>query len=173
MWCHIVLVVGYIIVPRTSVIVCRTTWLRIPQNIHPHSTNRKNIRADDILSLSLSFLLPPLWSIGHPWNVLFHFSVLILRQSVGLLGRGISPSQGRYRYKHRINTDKLPCLDWDSNSRSSVRAGEDNSCPRPRGYCDRRSDFGLQYFVWDWVLIVHSSSMLSLIYAIIHMNRSM
>jgi hypothetical protein len=27
----------------------------------------------------------PLWSIGHPWNTLFHFSFLILRQSVGLL----------------------------------------------------------------------------------------
>jgi hypothetical protein len=38
----------------------------------------------------------PLWSIGHPWNALFHFSFLILRQSVGLLGRGISPSQDRY-----------------------------------------------------------------------------
>jgi hypothetical protein len=52
-------------------------------------------------SLSLSFLLPPFWDIGHPWNALFLFSFLILRQSVGLLGWGISPSQGRYLYKHR------------------------------------------------------------------------
>jgi hypothetical protein len=37
------------------------------------------------LSLSFSFLLPPLWSIGHPWNALFHFSFLILRQSLWLL----------------------------------------------------------------------------------------
>jgi hypothetical protein len=43
------------------------------------------------LSLSLSFLLLPLWSIGHPWNALFHFSFLILRQSVGLLGWWINP----------------------------------------------------------------------------------
>jgi hypothetical protein len=49
----------------------------------------------------LSFLLPPLWSIGHPWNVLFHYSFLILKQSVGLHGWGISTSQGRYLYKHR------------------------------------------------------------------------
>jgi hypothetical protein len=37
-----------------------------------------------------------LFSVGHPWNVSFRFSFLILRQSVGLLGRGISPSQSRY-----------------------------------------------------------------------------
>jgi hypothetical protein len=52
-------------------------------------------------TLSLSFLLPPLWSIGHPWKALFHFSFLILKQSVGVFGWGISPSQGRYLYKHR------------------------------------------------------------------------
>jgi hypothetical protein len=37
---------------------------------------------------SISFLLPLLWSIKHPWNTLFHFSFLILGQSVGLPGRG-------------------------------------------------------------------------------------
>jgi hypothetical protein len=46
--------------------------------------------------LSLFFMLLPLWRIGHPWNALFYFSFLILRQSVGPLWRGISPSQGRY-----------------------------------------------------------------------------
>jgi hypothetical protein len=75
-------------------------------------------------------------SIGHPWNALFHFSFLILRQSVGLLGWGISPSQFRYLYKHRINTGKHPCLDWDSNPRYRVRAGEDSSCLRPHSHCD-------------------------------------
>jgi hypothetical protein len=45
---------------------------------------------------SLSFLLLPIWSIGHPWNASFHFSFYILGHSVGLLGRGISPSQDRY-----------------------------------------------------------------------------
>jgi hypothetical protein len=54
----------------------------------------------------------------HPWNALFHFSFLILRQLVGLVGRGISPSQGRYLHKHRIDTDKHPCLEWDPNPRS-------------------------------------------------------
>jgi hypothetical protein len=41
----------------------------------------------------------------HPWNFSFHFSFFNLRQSVGLLGRGFSPSQGRYlthtQKKHR------------------------------------------------------------------------
>jgi hypothetical protein len=51
------------------------------------------------LSLSLSLLLLPLWSRGHPQNALFHFGFLIVRQLVGLLGRGISPSQGRHLHK--------------------------------------------------------------------------
>jgi hypothetical protein len=50
-------------------------------------------------SILLFFLLLPLRSIGHPWNALFHFSFLILRQSVGLLGRRINLSQGRYLHR--------------------------------------------------------------------------
>jgi hypothetical protein len=41
----------------------------------------------------------PTWSIGHPWNTSFHFSFLILGQSVGLPGWGVSPSQGRYLHR--------------------------------------------------------------------------
>jgi hypothetical protein len=47
---------------------------------------------------------------------------LNLRQSVGLLGRGISPSQGRYQHEDRINTKRQPYL-------------------RPRGDYDRHSGF--------------------------------
>jgi hypothetical protein len=43
-------------------------------------------------------------------------------QLVGLLGRGISSSQGRYLYieqhKPRINSHRHPGLEWDSNPRS-------------------------------------------------------
>jgi hypothetical protein len=40
--------------------------------------------------------------------------------------------------KHRVNTHRHPCLEWDSNPRSSVRAGENSSCLRPRGgHCNR------------------------------------
>jgi hypothetical protein len=49
------------------------------------------------------------------------FSFLICTQLVGLLGRGISPSQGRYlhteHHKHRINAHRHPGLEWDSNPR--------------------------------------------------------
>jgi hypothetical protein len=50
------------------------------------------------------------------------FSFLIYTQSVWLLGRGISPSQGRYlhreQHKQGINHYKHQCLVWDSNPRS-------------------------------------------------------
>jgi hypothetical protein len=67
-----------------------------------------NISRTIILSL---FLLPQFWSIRHSYNTLFHFSFLILGQSVGLLWWGISPSfdGGSARrktctYTNRINT---------------------------------------------------------------------
>jgi hypothetical protein len=82
--------------------------------------------------------LVTLWSIGHPWNALCHFSFLILRQWVGLLGWWISPSQGRYRYKLRINT-YIHTLSEIRTDDPSVRACEDSSCFRPRGHRDRQS----------------------------------
>jgi hypothetical protein len=88
------------------------------------------------ISVSLFFLLLPLWSLGHPWNALFHFSVRILRQSIGLLGQGISPSQDRYLHKHRINTD-IHALSGIRTHDPSFRASENSSCLRPRGQCDR------------------------------------
>jgi hypothetical protein len=69
---------------------------------------------------SLFFLLLRLWSIGHPWNALFHFSFLILREPVGLLGWGMGPSNGRCLHKRRINAHMHPCLECDSNPRSPV-----------------------------------------------------
>jgi hypothetical protein len=70
------------------------------------------------------------------------FSFLIHSQSVGLLGRGISPSQGRYlhteRHKHRINAHKhINAFSGIQNHDLSVRAGEDGSCLRPRGHYHR------------------------------------
>jgi hypothetical protein len=55
------------------------------------------------------------------------FSFLIYTQSVGLLERGISPSQGHYlhkkQHKHKINAYRHPCLEWDSNPRSQCSTG--------------------------------------------------
>jgi hypothetical protein len=57
----------------------------------------------------------------------FFFSFLIYTQPVGLLGRWISPSQGRYfhteQHKHRLNARKHPRLDWDSNPLSQCSSG--------------------------------------------------
>jgi hypothetical protein len=64
-------------------------------------------------------------------------------QLVGLLGRGISPSQGLYlhieQHKHKINAQQYRelCLVWDSNPRSSVRASEGSSFLIICGHCGR------------------------------------
>jgi hypothetical protein len=79
-----------------------------------------------------------------PWPLIEfrnHFS-----QKVGLLGWVISPSQGLYRntgqHKHRINahthhTSHIHALSGIRTHDPSVRASEDSSCLRQRGYRDR------------------------------------
>jgi hypothetical protein len=63
---------------------------------------------------------------------------LNLRHSVGLLGRGISPSQGHYltqtQNKHKSDIHALSGIRTHD---PSVRAGEDSSCLRLRGHRDR------------------------------------
>jgi hypothetical protein len=52
----------------------------------------------------------PLWTIGYPWNALFHFSFLILKtvsRTPGLLGQGISPSQGCYLHRTAQTQNEL------------------------------------------------------------------
>jgi hypothetical protein len=67
------------------------------------------------------------------------FLIYTSAQSVGLLERGISPSQGRYlhteQHKHRINAD----IHVSSGIRThdlSVFAGENGSHLRPRDHSD-------------------------------------
>jgi hypothetical protein len=71
----------------------------------------------------------------------FFSFVIFFTQTVGLLGRGISPSQGRYldteQHKHRINEHSHPCLEWDSNPRSQCSSERRQFMLRPRGHCDR------------------------------------
>jgi hypothetical protein len=69
------------------------------------------------------------------------FSIsLSYTQSVELLGRGISPSQGRYlhteQHKHRINAHNtdIHALSWIRTHDPSVRVSEDSSCLRLRGH---------------------------------------
>jgi hypothetical protein len=69
-----------------------------------------------------------------------HFS-----QTVGLLRRVISPSQGRcpntgqHKQNKRIHTHQtsMPQVGFWTHD-PSVRASEDSSCLSPRGYCDRQ-----------------------------------
>jgi hypothetical protein len=56
-------------------------------------------------SSSSSSSVAPTWSF-------FSLHFINLEQTAGLLGRGISPTQGRYL------TKKTLCLEWDSNPRS-------------------------------------------------------
>jgi hypothetical protein len=74
----------------------------------------------------------------------FHFSFLILRQSVGLLGRGMSPSQDLYLFRHRKTQTNLHNLRGIRTQDYSVRAGKDSSSLSPCGRCDRRRVF------WFW-----------------------
>jgi hypothetical protein len=61
--------------------------------------------------------------------VLFQF--LNLRQSVGFLGRRISPSQDRY-----LTRTDVQAFSRIRTHDPSVRAGENISCLRPRGHCE-------------------------------------
>jgi hypothetical protein len=60
-------------------------------------------------------------------------------QSVGLLGRGMSPSQGLYlhteQHKHRINAHRHPCSEWDWNP--GPQCSNEGVRFMPRGHCDR------------------------------------
>jgi hypothetical protein len=69
--------------------------------------------------------------------------VIFFSQTEGLLGRVISPSQGRYlhtgQHKHRINahTD-IHALSGIRTHDPSFRTSEDSSCLRTRGHRDRQ-----------------------------------
>jgi hypothetical protein len=79
----------------------------------------------------LNQLLLLLWFYSPLLDLGCFFSFLIHIQSVGLLGRGISPSQGRYLHIDIYASSGTPTHD------PNVRADEDSSCLRPRGHCDR------------------------------------
>jgi hypothetical protein len=66
---------------------------------------------------------------------------LNITQSVGLLGRGIRPTQGLYLHRTTQTQNKtltnIHALSGIRNHDPSVRAAEDISCLRTRGHCDR------------------------------------
>jgi hypothetical protein len=88
---------------------------RIAGAVCDHDTDTHRTWSDRNLYLSMA--LQPF--VG-PWPPSFSF--LIYTKSVGLLGREISPSQGRYlhteQHTHRINAHRHACFEWNSNPRS-------------------------------------------------------
>jgi hypothetical protein len=93
---------------------------------------------------------------------LFFNFVIFFTQTVGLLGRVISPSQGLYLYsrqhKHRINANtNIHAWSRIWTYDPSVRASENSSGLRPHGYSDRRPKYTTK------VLFTFSLSVLSCI----------
>jgi hypothetical protein len=90
-----------------------------------------------VIIITITIIIMVLQPSIVPWP----FSSVL--QSVGLLGRGMSPSQGLYLYikqhKHRINTynTDIHALSGIRTHDLSVRAVEDSSCLRLRGPCGR------------------------------------
>jgi hypothetical protein len=82
---------------------------------------------------------------------------MIVLQTVGLLGRVISSSQGlclnTWQHKHRINTytyqTSMPCVGFELTIQTDpgLRASEDSTYLRPLGYRDRLylTDIGAIY----------------------------
>jgi hypothetical protein len=61
-------------------------------------------------------------------------------QLAGLLGRGISPTQGLYLHRttqHRKTRTHIHASGWIRTHDPSVRAVEDSTCLRPLGHWDR------------------------------------
>jgi hypothetical protein len=105
---------------------------------HPLLRQLDNNLILHIFNFFLSMALP---AHSGPWPLIQfrnHFS-----QTVGLLGRVISPLQGHYlntgQHKHnkRIHTPNIHALSGIRTHDPNVRGSEDSSCLRPRGHCDR------------------------------------
>jgi hypothetical protein len=126
----------------------QTKWTTSIQNIALFledfpSDKKKNLRERSISQLSdLSFIHQWLYSPLLGPGIFFSF-LIFFTHTVGLLGRGISPSKGRYlhtgQHKHTINahTD-IHALSGIRTHDSRVRESDDSSCFRLRGHCDRQ-----------------------------------
>jgi hypothetical protein len=139
------------IYPSIYLSVCRFPYLSIYLSIYflfVYPSIYLSICLSTYLSLCLSICLSTylsiyiyiyisvylwLYSPCRSWPL---FSFLICTQSVGLLGRGISPSKASTYTQNNTNTD-IHVLSGIQTHDRSVGTCEDGSCPRPRGHCDR------------------------------------
>jgi hypothetical protein len=97
------------------------------------------------LSVSLSVDLSP---VAPTWSLSLQF--LNIRQSVGLLGRGINPTQGRYLHRttQTQNKRRQTSMTWVGFEPTiPVRTGEDISCLRPRGQYDRPAENNADHYI--------------------------
>jgi hypothetical protein len=103
-----------------------------------HSFNSRSILSYmTFLAMKSSIFSMALSAHSGPW-ILIQFRNLFT-QTVGLLGRGISPLQYRttQTQNKRIHTTNVHALSGIRTHATSVRASEDSSYLRPRGYSDR------------------------------------
>jgi hypothetical protein len=94
-------------------------------------SNHNKLKRTPLVNRCLSTYV---WLHSHLLGLVRFFSFLIFfTQSIRLLGRGMSPSQGRYlhtgQHKHRINAHRHPSLKWDWNPRSQCFNGRRQSMP--------------------------------------------
>jgi hypothetical protein len=112
------------------------------------------------MKMYLSMALHPFY-----WAFVAFWVSWSFTQSAGLLGRGISPSQSRYLHMTTQTEQTHTDIHASSGIRAhdpSVREGEDGSCLRPRGHCDRQwRDMGKGFIdpcilnldpSWRWVV---------------------
>jgi hypothetical protein len=97
---------------------------------------------------------------------LFFSCVIFFTKTVGLFGKGISPSQGRYlhtgQHKHRLNSyTDIHVLSGIRTHDHSMRASEDSSCLRSRGHCDRIFN-QLLALIFPLYISVHSFQVVNL-----------
>jgi hypothetical protein len=96
----------------------RSVYLKRPTL--PSSKRSPHFETRTYLPTYLSMALQP---FAEPWPLFQFFDLFFFIQPVGLLGRVIIPSQGRYlhtgQHKHRINAYRHSCLKLDSNPRSA------------------------------------------------------
>jgi hypothetical protein len=122
--------------------ICFVNVIIVPSDI-PAPSSFASRRTVLWLILCMLLRLSVYGSTALFWYVATFLVSWSFTQSVGLLGRGIGQSQGRYlhtgQHKHRINAHNtdIHALSGIRNHDSSVRADEDSSCVRPHGNCDR------------------------------------
>jgi hypothetical protein len=119
----------------------RLSWLRFSSvaldKFHDSESKQATASPSQLIYIPTYLSLSPAApSLEHRASVKRFVSLQFLNPKTGLLGRGISPSQGRYLHKDRINAD-IYALSLIGTHDPSVRASEDSSCLRHRGHCDQ------------------------------------